>query len=402
MQGSGSHLACVVCGLSCLLIAPTAASAQTATLPSAASNGQGEPTATSSATTSSPVVRNQAPRITRIVPERYDRRSIVARVGQPLTLTLEASDPDGDPLQLRIDGLPTGASFAEDAQRLNWTPDGSQVGEHALVLRVSDGRRESSRILLIRVSENHPPVFFLRSYTLGVGQYGRLLFRASDADDDPLRYLLKNPPRGSTFDESSGLLSWRPDQSDLGTHRFSVRVTDGVAEVTRDFEVEVSEPTSDAWGALFLPGVAALGYAPRDESRWGRFVGGAFSISLLSWIHRTPDAGPGLGQIYLRGELYDSTVARVPSLFAYAIGFSLALERLPIRRFLIPIYGLDLGGLVHEGFGNPFQATPYAGIYLFAAEDVFVAARAGYRLVPARMPQLAGGYASLAVDAALW
>ncbi len=85
-----------------------------------------------------------------ISPERTTHQ-IVA--GDTLELVAEATDVDDpdDTLTYGIEQAPTGSDFNPDTGNFAWTPDRSQVGEHAIVFTVSDGeatvRREVSVVV---------------------------------------------------------------------------------------------------------------------------------------------------------------------------------------------------------------------------------------------------------------
>ncbi len=63
-----------------------------------------------------------------------------ARVGELLTLQLEAEDPDGDELSFSGEGLPAGVELDREAGILTWTPTADDVGVHEeITLSVGDG-----------------------------------------------------------------------------------------------------------------------------------------------------------------------------------------------------------------------------------------------------------------------
>ncbi|HEU5074791.1 MAG TPA: hypothetical protein VFU02_11465, partial [Polyangiaceae bacterium] len=132
------------------------------------------------------------------------------------------------------------------------------------------------------------------------------------------------------------------------------------------------------------------------------FWGASVRISLFSWLHRSEAPGPGYGRLYLGAEFLLSSEDAIAPLFGYMVGFELSVERNPTRRLLIPMYGLEMGGLVHEEFGNPFQATPFGGLLLFADRGLSLSARGGFRWVPARFDELSGAHVELALDGHLW
>ncbi|HEY6724444.1 MAG TPA: Ig domain-containing protein [Polyangiaceae bacterium] len=345
--------------------------------------------------------RAEPPTIEAILPRHYDREELVVKAGTQLELTLVAADPDGDPLLVQALGLPGGAAFDPALRRLSWSPTLAQAGSHVVVFSVSDGSKEVTRALSLTVVRNRVPVFFRRAYSLGVGQFGRVAFAADDADGDALSYRLLNPPPGATFDPAQGVLQWRPRADAVGRHRFRVGVSDGLAEVTEEFEVEVSAPSEEAWAAFLQPGGGFSGYLPSDAEA-GSFWGASLRVSLFSWLHRTEAPGPGYGRLYLGAEFLLSSDDTVAPLFGYMVGFELSVERNPTRRVLIPLYGLEVGGLVHEELGYPFQATPFAGLVLFADRGVALSARGGYRWVPVRFNELSGAQVQLMLDGHLW
>lgn len=64
-----------------------------------------------------------------------------ARVGEPLTVTVMASDLDGDALRCDAVGLPAGASFVDNGDgsaELSWLPGADQVGRYGVIVTVYD------------------------------------------------------------------------------------------------------------------------------------------------------------------------------------------------------------------------------------------------------------------------
>jgi hypothetical protein len=58
--------------------------------------------------------------------------------GEPLTITLTASDPDGDDLFFSASNLPTGANFNADNAAFTWTPGYGDAGNYELLFTVTD------------------------------------------------------------------------------------------------------------------------------------------------------------------------------------------------------------------------------------------------------------------------
>ncbi|RMG84919.1 MAG: hypothetical protein D6708_16430, partial [Candidatus Dadabacteria bacterium] len=82
--------------------------------------------------------------------EPVGNRTVVA--GSTLTIVLRGSDPDGDALTFSADGLPAGATLDPATRTLTWTPSGSQVGDHTVTFKVSDGSLEDTKTVTLTVT----------------------------------------------------------------------------------------------------------------------------------------------------------------------------------------------------------------------------------------------------------
>lgn len=60
------------------------------------------------------------------------------RPGETLSLTVTASDPEGDPFVLSAEGMPAGASFDPASGLFTWTPEGRAAGVHYLAFVATD------------------------------------------------------------------------------------------------------------------------------------------------------------------------------------------------------------------------------------------------------------------------
>jgi len=77
-------------------------------------------------------------------------------VNSPLSFTVSATDPDGDPITYSIQNRPSGASF--QGQTFSWKPTGGQVGTYQVTFIASDGSEQDSETITITVkSTNQAP-----------------------------------------------------------------------------------------------------------------------------------------------------------------------------------------------------------------------------------------------------
>ncbi len=75
--------------------------------------------------------------------------SFCVLTGEGLSFTVKTSDPDGDPVTLKADGIPDGASFNEDTGVFRW--DDPAAGEYEVTLTASDGRAAVTKTVMIAV-----------------------------------------------------------------------------------------------------------------------------------------------------------------------------------------------------------------------------------------------------------
>jgi hypothetical protein len=78
--------------------------------------------------------------------------------GETLTFTVNASDPDGDPLSYNAGTLPAGARFDPASGVFTWTPVNAQAGSYTLVFSVSDGLTSDGEMVTVAVSAVIPAV----------------------------------------------------------------------------------------------------------------------------------------------------------------------------------------------------------------------------------------------------
>jgi len=63
-----------------------------------------------------------------------------AKVGIEYTYEIEATDPDGDTLTYALLAKPDGMTINESTGAVSWIPTEAQVGEHQVIIEVSDGK----------------------------------------------------------------------------------------------------------------------------------------------------------------------------------------------------------------------------------------------------------------------
>ncbi len=178
--------------------------------------------------------------------------------GQTLTVPAIATDANGvdDTLIYSLIGVaPPGASINPASGVITFTPTEGQGGQTlTITVRATDeGGLSAETSFDVTVNEvNADPVIApIGDQRVNLG--GTLTVDADATDSDvPQQTLVfsldASAPAGAAIDPASGVITWTPNSGHgIGPHVFTVRVSDGVATVSRTFNVTVNvAPTLDA------------------------------------------------------------------------------------------------------------------------------------------------------------
>lgn len=159
------------------------------------------------------------------------------RVGDLTTITVSATDPDGDVITYSYIGTPpAGASFNPSTRVFLWTPTNAQVGPDTLRFKAADpaGLYDSMAVSINVVRINRAPTFTKQLPDTSIFTHRAFSFRyeASDPENDVIRFFLLNSITGLKIDSVTGILTWTPSKSQLGTHDIWVVVSDNEASTT--------------------------------------------------------------------------------------------------------------------------------------------------------------------------
>ncbi len=193
-------------------------------------------------------------------------------VGEIYTYKMEASDADGDNLFYSQQVAPNWLTFDTTAGVLSGSPSSSDVGSHAVELRVNDGRiaiRQNFNITVVATEVVPAPVdgtpitpstpsspitpsgpnnvpFFTSSSsnTASVNNEYSYTLTANDPDADELLMSATVLPSWLSFDTDSGVLTGTPSNADVGNHDVTLVVSDGRASIRQTFVIDVSSSSS--------------------------------------------------------------------------------------------------------------------------------------------------------------
>lgn len=161
------------------------------------------------------------------------------RPGEPLALSVEAHDPDGDPVSFRyaweVNGVPAGSG-----SRLEGILKRGDVV--TVTVTPSDGEAAGKPVTVRQEVRNMPPSIAGAEEMVLSGDTLTLRVKAADPDGDPLTFSLAAAPPGMTIGETTGRLLWRAPPGFSGSTPVTVKVSDGQGgEAIWSFKVTISQ-----------------------------------------------------------------------------------------------------------------------------------------------------------------
>lgn len=162
---------------------------------------------------------------------------------ETITLAVDATDTDGDPITYSASGLPSGASFS--GQTFSWTPTYNQAGTYQVTFIADDGRSQDSKTITITVANVNRAPTLSQIGDRSIDENRSLTFSvsASDPDADPITYSATGLPSGANF--AGGSFSWTPSSSQVGSHSITFVASDGNSQNSETVTIFVAATSSD-------------------------------------------------------------------------------------------------------------------------------------------------------------
>lgn len=171
--------------------------------------------------------------------------TLTVREGESASFFAAAVDPDPDnTLIFSVSPAIANLHLATDTGEFLFQPDYFQAGAYSIVISVTDGTAEVSTTRLLQVQNvNRSPVLLLNPSEPQVVKAGNefdMLAYASDADLESITLTAKGLPANSTFDPSTGRMSFTP-KLDQFREQYVVEFTlsDAVDTITRSIQLQV-------------------------------------------------------------------------------------------------------------------------------------------------------------------
>jgi hypothetical protein len=153
--------------------------------------------------------------------------------GQELVFTVEATDPDNDPLSYEAEILPEGARFNEFTREFSWIPNDSQANKtYQATFVVYDSctdpepqtDRMSVNIVVGNVLCEKPIINKIGEKRVEQGKTLEFFVTVENPSPDIL-YGAQGIPSGATFDTKEGKFSWAPGCNQTGTYSVTFTAT---------------------------------------------------------------------------------------------------------------------------------------------------------------------------------
>lgn len=159
-------------------------------------------------------------------------------VGDVHTYDTQTTDPEGDPIYYFVRSVPEieGISIS-DTGVVNWPTTAADEGRYKITLKIHDNFITTSYKVYDLVVGNpegnsSPNILSNPPLTAVVGQTYHYQVNGEDLDNDPLRYYFKYSPAGMAIDEATGLITWVPTSTDIGSHHVKVKAADDISLTT--------------------------------------------------------------------------------------------------------------------------------------------------------------------------
>jgi len=114
----------------------------------------------------------------------------------------------------------------------------------AIATAISGCRDSSSSQNTPDVTPNNKPIITsIKKISIFVNQIFQYQIEAKDKDNDPLTYTLDSSPTWLSINKSTGLLSGKPQEDDIGTSDFYINVSDGKSSVSLPISLVITANT---------------------------------------------------------------------------------------------------------------------------------------------------------------
>jgi len=159
-----------------------------------------------------------------------------------LTFTVNATDPDSEPVTYLAQDLPSGATLDSQTGDFAWTPSYTQAGSYQVrFIAHDDNSYDSEKITITVTNVNRPPVLGAISFpSVDENDLLNISVSATDLDGQALTYSVSGLPNGAVF--ASQTFTWTPSYDQAGTFDVTFIVDDGQDQDSQLVRITVNNP----------------------------------------------------------------------------------------------------------------------------------------------------------------
>ncbi|GEM_PF-4453312 len=170
-----------------------------------------------------------------------------ATIGQEVSFTVYATDPENGGLVLTTANLPEGAYFTDNLDgsgSFSWTPQAGQAGAHSVRFTATDdGVPQASDYedvsIVVAGGNSAPELAPIGNRMAPIGEQLQINISAEDVDGDTLEFSANNLPTGAELNDNgdgTATLYWTPSEEQSGQHQITVYVSDDYQPPESDSE----------------------------------------------------------------------------------------------------------------------------------------------------------------------
>lgn len=164
--------------------------------------------------------------------------------GEPVAVTVTATDPDHDLVLYSATGLPPGLTIDESGALQGVVDYAATEKEYKASIVVGDGELETAREVTFTIGNRAPELSSPGAQTSVRGEKVWLFLSGSDADHDTLTFSATGLPKGLTIEAESGRISGEIDPAADADNSVVVTVSDGTATKDAAFSWSVTDASA--------------------------------------------------------------------------------------------------------------------------------------------------------------
>jgi hypothetical protein len=166
----------------------------------------------------------------------------------------------------------------------------------------------------------------------------------------------------------------------------------------------VSNAQKDSeWDDYFMPGIGYKVYIPKNHADLGTYHGIMTEFVIYARAKGTNSMSSGPARIKTYGNLsiMASDNSSAKDIFYANLGLNLSFEGKTERKYVIPFFGLEMGGLFQRDFST-FQFSPVAGVQLVSTKTLLWNIQGGYQYTTKKFDEYSGYTLSTTLNVLLW